>query len=178
MTFAGVPSGTWTNSQPRRKPRQLSPEAAETALVGHLLLTPDLATTLDSDLWSSTEHRHVHDAVQALAGQLTALTTEQRLQAVVRWLAHHRHRHVAAWQLTRYTSAASAAPDVDRLIPQVTAAARRRRLAAIADQLHQAAAAGDPKTMSATAQQAVDQLQQLIATWAPLLLASPSSNRD
>lgn len=168
--FTGTPAGTWTNAQPRRKPRQLSPEAAETALVGHLLLTPDLATTLDSDLWSAEEHRLVHDAVQALAGQLTALTTEQRLQAVVRWLHHHRRWSGAAWELTRFTSAAAVAPDVDRLIPQVTAAARRRRLAAIADQLHQAAAGGDPKTMSSTAQQAVDQLKQLIEAWAPLLL--------
>lgn len=170
MTFAGVPAGTWTNSQPRRKPRQLTPEAAETALVGHLLLTPDLATTLDSDLWSAEEHRLVHDAVQALAGQLTAFTVEQRLQAVVRWLTHHRHRSVAAWQLTRYTSVTDAAPDPGKLIPLVSAAARRRRLAAIADQLHQASTAGDPKTMSATAQQSVDQLQQLIAAWSPLLM--------
>lgn len=168
--FTGTPAGTWTNARARRRPRQLSPEAAETALVGHLLLTPDLATTLDSDLWSSTEHRLVHDAVQALAGQLTALTTEQRLQAVVRWLHHHRHRPVAAWELTRYTSAASAAPDVDRLIPQVTAAARRRHLHQVADQLHQAAAAGDPAVMATTSREAITTLQQLIEAWSPLLL--------
>lgn len=177
MTF-GVPAGTWSNSQPRRRPRQLSPEAAETALVGHIILDPTLAEGLPPDLWSSTEHRLVHDAVQALAGQLTALTTEQRLQAVVRWLIHHRRWSGAAWELTRYTSAASAAPDPQKLISPVTAADRRRRLNQVADQLHQAAAAGDPKTMSSAAQQAVDQLKQLIAAWAPLLLASPSSNRD
>lgn len=52
--FTGTPAGTWTNAQPRRRPRQLTPEAAETALVGHLLLDPTLAKSLDSDLWSST----------------------------------------------------------------------------------------------------------------------------
>lgn len=168
--FTGTPAGTWTNAQPRRRPRQLSPEAAETALVGHLLLDPTLAKSLDSDLWSSTEHRLVHDAVQALAGQLTALTTEQRLQAVVRWMHHHRRWSGAAWELTRYTSAASAAPDVDRLVPQVTAAARRRRLAAIADQLHQAATGGDPAAMATTSREAITTLQQLIEAWSPLLM--------
>lgn len=171
MSFvSGMPAGTWTNAQPRRRPRQLSPEGAETALVGHLLLDPTLAEGLPPDLWSAEEHRHVHNAVQALAGQLTAFTVEQRLQAVVRWLAHHRHRPVAAWQLTRFTAAASAAPDPQKLLPQVTAAARRRRLTAVADQLHQAATGGDPATMATTSQEAITTLQQLIKAWSPLLM--------
>lgn len=168
--FTGTPAGTWTNAQPRRRPRQLSPEAAETALVGHMILDPTLAEGLPPDLWSSTEHRLVYDAVQALAGQLTAFTVEQRLQAVVRWLYHHRRWSGAAWELTRFTASASAAPAVDRLIPLVTAAARRRRLTAVADQLHQAATGGDPATMATTSQEAITTLQQLIKAWSPLLM--------
>lgn len=175
MTFAGVPSGTWTNSQPRRKPRPISAEGAERALLGHVLLDPSLAAELSPDIWSNDRHRHIHAAVATLANRLMTLPEQQRLAAVAHQLSRTGWQ-IPHYELTKWTCVTDAAPDPGKLIPLVTAAARRRRLAAIADQLHQAATTGDPKTMSATAQQAVDQLQQLIAAWSPLLIDSSATH--
>lgn len=159
---AMIPTGTWSNRQPRRQSRELSPAGAEIALAGHLIHRPELAADLSPDIWGNLECQHIHHATRALSGQLEALALEQRLRSITRWLWGRQGTgwKPAANHLTRFTAAAGAAPDVDRLIPMVVTAARRRALAVVADRLH--TSTGDPVE---AARDAVAALEQLLDSW-------------
>lgn len=159
---AMTPAGTWSNRQPRRQPRQLSPAGAEIALAGHLVHRPDLAAELSPDIWGNLECEHIHHATRALSGQLEVLALEQRLRSIARWLWA---RQGTGWKpatnyLSRFTAAADVAPDPALLIPMVVTAARRRALAVVADRLH--TSTGDPV---AAAREAVGALEQLLDSW-------------